>query len=279
MVMPRRRRDRTMADHRADANSRRPMTLPSLILAAHGDGGGQGLVRLMEGHVSALRATGSFADVTAAYCKQPLFLKDALDHARGASVVVVPFFAADGYYTQTVVPREVCMRDTGKRAVRFAAAVGTHPDWADRIKEYALRAAATAGLHPRRTTLLIIGHGTTRHHASGDTVDRLCADLSSGTHFAAVACAFLDQEPTIEQAMQRAEPNDVLAMRFLVGHATHATRDIPHRLGLSAGIADGDDWAIRRAAHRTVVLARTMFDGPIVTAMIVDLARRASHAL
>src|SRR4051812_5649451 len=61
-------------------------------------------------HVAEIRRRNIFTSVECAFWKEEPSLRDALflfDPARVAEVYVVPNFISEGYFTQTVIPREL----------------------------------------------------------------------------------------------------------------------------------------------------------------------------
>jgi sirohydrochlorin ferrochelatase len=68
-----------------------------------------GLERATLAHASEIRRRKVFADVECAFWKEEPSLRDALflfDPAEVREVYVVPNFISEGYFNQTVVPRE-----------------------------------------------------------------------------------------------------------------------------------------------------------------------------
>lgn len=227
---------------------------------------------------------GAFRDVTTTYWKEPAYFKDAVAACAGDEIIVVPFFASEGYYTRIVLPRELGLGDGVKptsRTVRLARAVGTHRGWRDRLAGVAEGMLAARGIVPAATTLLLIGHGTRRHADSATSVELLGSSLKRRGCVRDVQCCFLDQDPSIDTAMDRVQTGEVLAIPFLVADGVHAARDVASRLGLTVGSAlDGGEAAIPpspkaivgESGGRRVILTRTVFGEEWVTEMIFELA-------
>ena len=61
---------------------------------------------------------------------------------RTQTVVVVPFFIAEGWHVGQTIPEDLALEGAetrrGGRIVRYAAPVGTHPQTADVIERLAL---------------------------------------------------------------------------------------------------------------------------------------------
>src|SRR5881394_1256373 len=87
-------------------------------------------------HAAEIRSRNIFADVYCAFWKEEPSLRDALflfDPDEITEVAVVPNFISEGYFTQTVVPRELELsgiatrRDNGQ-VWHYSPPVGNHAD-------------------------------------------------------------------------------------------------------------------------------------------------------
>ncbi|MCH8253241.1 MAG: hypothetical protein IID36_12385 [Planctomycetes bacterium] len=256
----------------------------SLILAAHGTTDGPAFREVLEPHAERLRRLCIFRDVTTAYWKEPVYFRDAVAACASDEIIVVPFFASEGYYTRSVLPRELGLgdgaNDTG-RTVRLARAVGTHRGWCDRLAGVVDGVLAARGIASAATTLLLIGHGTRRHADSAKSVELLTSSLKRLGCVRDVQCCFLDQEPGIDSAVDRVRTEEVLAIPFLVANGVHAAFDVGSRLGLTVGSAldvgeaanrPSPEAMVGESGGRRVILTRTVFGEAWVTDMIVDLA-------
>ena len=116
-------------------------------------------------HATALRARGIFREVAACFWKEEPSLRDALfffDEPEIREVYVVPNFISEGYFTQTVIPRELELASRlttrpGGQLWKYCEPVGNHPA----VTELLLRRAQeiAPGVPEAQTTLLIVGHG------------------------------------------------------------------------------------------------------------------------
>ncbi|MBA2743533.1 MAG: cobalamin biosynthesis protein CbiX, partial [Chthoniobacterales bacterium] len=86
-------------------------------------------------HATAIRSRALFADVQCCFWKEEPSMRDALlffDDPKIGEVYVVPNFISEGYFTQTVIPRELGL--TGRVTERisgqvwnYCEPVGNHP--------------------------------------------------------------------------------------------------------------------------------------------------------
>lgn len=76
-------------------------------------------------------ATGAFAEVAAVFLDQEPNMRDVFERVRAETVVMVPFFVADGWHVGETIPGDMALdgpetRRAGRR-LRYTAPVGTHP--------------------------------------------------------------------------------------------------------------------------------------------------------
>ncbi|HEY6070122.1 MAG TPA: CbiX/SirB N-terminal domain-containing protein, partial [Chthoniobacterales bacterium] len=113
-----------------------------------------------------IRQRKIFADVQCAFWKEEPSLRDALflfDPATIKNVYVVPNFISEGYFTQTVIPRElelngrVTNRANGQ-AWKYCEPVGNHSLMTELLVQRAREIAP--GIPEADTSFLIVAHGT-----------------------------------------------------------------------------------------------------------------------
>jgi sirohydrochlorin cobaltochelatase len=89
-----------------------------------------------------LRDQRQFAEVGAVFLDQEPSMLNLLREFRAQTVVVVPFFIAEGWHVGQTIPEDLALEGAetrrGGRIVRYAAPVGTHPQTADVIERLAL---------------------------------------------------------------------------------------------------------------------------------------------
>src|SRR6266480_2943300 len=86
-------------------------------------------------HAAEIRRRKIFADVGSAFWKEEPSLRDALflfDPESIREVYVVPNFISEGYFTQTVIPRELeltgpATRRSNGQTWKYCQPVGNHP--------------------------------------------------------------------------------------------------------------------------------------------------------
>jgi sirohydrochlorin cobaltochelatase len=188
-------------------------------------------------HAARLRASGLFDEVAEAFWKEEPSLRDALSLLESDDIWVVPFFLAEGYFTRTVVPRELGLNDPHwlppEKRVFYCSPVGAHPAMPDLVLRRALDLTHARSFAPEETALIIIGHGTSRSRTSGDTVYQLVETLRARDRFARVECGFLDEAPTISEVLETVTARNVVLVPFFMAEGWHAGATIPADLELT----------------------------------------------
>lgn len=225
----------------------------ALVLVGHGSArhpdGAVPVLALAE----AIRRRGLFAEVEAVFMKQPPMLAEAEIMTRAATVFVVPVFAGKGYYTDTLIPREmkltgpVTERD-GRRFI-YTAPAGTHPMIPGVLACRAEGVATAMGMEASKTTLLVIAHGSSKPGGAGDTPRAIVAAMTAMKRFAEVVLVFLEQAPLADSWPTLVNCRNVVALPLLVAQGMHASQDIPPLFGLKAG----DRGPIESHGHKVVL--------------------------
>ena len=107
----------------------------ALLIVAHGSTVNPDSSAPTLAHAAEIRRREVFGDVECAFWKEEPSLREALflfDPERIREVYVVPNFISEGYFTQTVIPRELELkgrlttRPSG-RVWKYCEPVGNHP--------------------------------------------------------------------------------------------------------------------------------------------------------
>lgn len=241
-----------------------PPVTRALVIAGHGSHLNGNSSDPIWSSAASIRETGAFDDVRAAFWKEEPSLSRVLDGCEATEVTVVPFFISAGYFTRTVLPREMrldgplTIRD-GMR-IRYTRPVGSHPALADVIVERAREAGATAN-----DAVAILGHGTRRDSESEKNVYRLTALVRERDLFAEVETVFLDQDPNMLSMLDILHAPVVVGVPLFVAEGWHVGETIPEDLAL-----DGPE---TRRAGRIVRYAPPAGTHPRMASVILEIAR------
>ena len=138
----------------------------ALLIVAHGSTVNPDSSAPTLAHAAEIRRRKLFANVEYAFWKEEPSLRDAIflfDPESIREVYVVPNFISEGYFTQTVVPRElelnsqITKRSNGQ-LWKYCEPAGNHPMMTDLLLQRARQVARS--VDALQTTLLIVAHGT-----------------------------------------------------------------------------------------------------------------------
>jgi sirohydrochlorin cobaltochelatase len=210
----------------------------ALLIVAHGstvnpDSGAPTLA-----HAAEIRRRKVFARVECAFWKEEPSLRDALflfDSESIREVYVVPNFISEGYFTQTVVPRElelngeITKRSNGQ-IWRFCEPVGNHPLMTELLLKRA-RDVAPA-VDPAETSLLIVAHGTDLNENSAVAAKREAEKILALGKYADVLNVYMEEAPLVSDWRQLTETPNVVVVPFFISDGLHSYEDIPRLLGI-----------------------------------------------
>ncbi len=200
----------------------------AVVLAAHGDRGGGFTNAALLAHRDALSSAGAFASVSAGVLKGDPELESALAQAAasGASrIAVYPFFMADGFFVRKRLTDRL-NEATLQLPWQMLPPLGIDPDLPGLMIAHALACASSAGIDAAETSLLVVGHGSKFGPASADATRAAAARVEAQAMFAGVATAFLEEPPSIQDAL-KAMSGPVIVSGFFSGDGMHAGDDVP----------------------------------------------------
>lgn len=209
------------------------MTDVTVILAAHGAGDASDSNTYVRSLAAALHLSSDVADIRCAFRKGSPSFADALTSARTANVLVVPIMTSEGYFSTKVLPAALAEspRWCGL-TVEILPPVGMHPRIIDLTRELIVEAAIRFKLSLDSSTVILVGHGTTRHRRSRSRTEDVAAALGDRHPGWRLATAFLDESPRLSEIALPLDRRNVIAVPFLIGGGHHAMTDIPNQLGL-----------------------------------------------
>lgn len=207
----------------------------ALIVAAHGsdkDPAVNERIRRLAAEAAAL--AGYDVGIAAFHQGSPAYA-DALDECQSDHAVVVPLMTSDGYYCETILPRELPKNKRYESMfVHKTGPVGTHPAIVPLVESRAERLLSEHGVSPKDTALAIVGHGTERYVRSRIATEHLASAIGDRSRFQQVLIAFLDENPAVGTITERATAANIVVEPFLISDAYHANTDVPRGVGLTA---------------------------------------------
>jgi sirohydrochlorin cobaltochelatase len=222
-------------------------TSAGLLIVAHGSTVNPNSSAPTLAHAAEIRRRQIFGNVQCAFWKEEPSLRDALflfEPEAIREVYVVPNFISEGYFTQTVVPRElelngpVTKRSDGQ-TWNYCEPVGNHPLMTELLLNQARNVAP--GAHPDETSLLIVAHGTDLNENSAVAAKREADNIRAHGQYAAVLNVYMEEPPLVSDWRKLTETPNVVVVPFFISDGLHSYEDIPRLLGIVAGESSGPE--------------------------------------
>ncbi len=256
-----------------------PMRLNSaLLLVGHGstqnpDSSAPTLV-----HAAELRRRGIFAEIATAFWKEEPGLREVYHQLESPEIFIVPNFISEGYFTKTVIPRELEL--TGPTTMRhgrrlhYCAPVGSHPHMTEVLLHRALETAPA--VEPSQTSLFIVGHGTGLNDNSAKAAKDQVQRIAERGIYGEVLAAYMEEPPLISDWAKLARFANVVVVPFFIADGLHSYEDIPVLLGIESetGKAASQQEVFRRNPYhlheKTLYYASAIGTEPLMADLILD---------
>jgi sirohydrochlorin cobaltochelatase len=191
-------------------------------------------------HVAEIRRRNLFAEVACCFWKEEPGMRDALFffQERGIrEIYVVPNFISEGYFTQTVIPRELELNGRVTQRLdgqvwKYCEPVGNHPMVTDLLLQRAQEVAP--GVRPNETSLIIVGHGTQLNDNSAVAAKREAEKIRATQKYAAVLNAYMEEPPLVAEWANLTDTPNVVVVPFFISDGLHSYEDIPVLLGIES---------------------------------------------
>jgi sirohydrochlorin cobaltochelatase len=209
-------------------------------------------------HAAEIRRRKVFAEVGCAFWKEEPSLRDAVflfDRESIQEVYVVPNFISEGYFTQTVVPRElelngrIAKRPSGQ-IWKYCEPVGNHSRMTELLLKRAGEVAQDAD--PAETSLLIVAHGTDLNENSAVAAKREAEKISALRKYAEVLNVYMEEPPLVSDWQKLTTTQNVVVVPFFISDGLHSYEDIPRLLGIAGERAT----RLRKATARQATASR-----------------------
>lgn len=210
----------------------------AIVLAAHGDRGGDGGNAHLSGHAETLTEQGRFAGVFYGALNAEPAIESALGEADACAaeqIVVVPLFMSAGYFVKTVLADRIAAASL-KTPTGIMQPLGLDRRIALVMLEHALRTTKAAGVTASEAQLVVVGHGSKQGPESADATKRAARLISGHSPYAGVETAFIEEAPFLADVLKQYDGTSVVA-GFLSGDGLHAGEDIPEIIKTSGARA------------------------------------------
>jgi sirohydrochlorin cobaltochelatase len=213
----------------------------ALLIVAHGSTVNPDSSAPTLAHAAEIRRRKVFADVGCVFWKEEPSLRDALFLFSPESireVCVVPNFISEGYFTQTVVPRELELegrvtKRSNDQVWKYCEPVGNHPLMTELLLKRARDVAP--GVDPAETSLLIVAHGTDLNENSAVAAKREAEKIRALGKFAAVLNVYMEEPPLVSDWRKLTKTHNVVVVPFFISDGLHSYEDIPRLIGIANG--------------------------------------------
>jgi sirohydrochlorin cobaltochelatase len=219
----------------------------ALLIVAHGSTVNPDSSAPTLAHAAEIQRRKIFADVGCAFWKEEPSLRDALflfDPESIHEVCVVPNFISEGYFTQTVIPRELELNGamTKRRngqIWKYSEPVGNHPAMTELLLKRAREVAP--GIDPAEMSLLIVAHGTDLNENSAVAAKREAERIRALGKFAEVLNVYMEEPPLVSDWRKLTKTQNVVVVPFFISDGLHSYEDIPRLIGIAvaAGVDRG----------------------------------------
>ena len=244
-------------------------------------------------HAAEIRRRNLFREVQCAFWKEEPSLRDArflFDPENVLEVFVVPNFISEGYFTQTVIPRElelngkVTSRPNGQVWI-YGEPVGNHSLMTELLIQRAHDIAPN--IPENATSLLIVAHGTDLNENSAVAAKREAEKIRALGRYANVLNVYMEEFPLVSDWRVLTSTPNVVVVPFFISDGLHSYEDIPILLGITdkETITDklkaGD--VFRRGPYhiddRSLFYASSIGTDPRIADIIVESANSAGQQL
>jgi sirohydrochlorin cobaltochelatase len=211
----------------------------ALLIVAHGSTVNPDSSAPTLAHAAEIRRRKVFADVGCAFWKEEPSLRDALflfDPESIREVYVVPNFISEGYFTQTVIPRELELngrltkRSSGQ-LWKYCEPVGNHSMMTELLLKRAGEVAQDAD--PAQNSLLIVAHGTDLNENSAVAAKREAEKIRGLGKYAEVLNVYMEEPPLVSDWRKLTTTRNVVVVPFFISDGLHSYEDIPRLLGIT----------------------------------------------
>ena len=195
----------------------------ALLLCAHGVRGEAGVAHA---HARAIAALDVFAEVKACALHGEPRLEDVLAGITAKRTYLVPLLMAEGRTSELLRARALAAAASRSKPLALCRPLGSHPALSDLIAAVAQRTCRARDWAPSKTGLVLIGHGTPRHARSRHSLWRHGARIAETQDFAEVRRAFLDDVPSVPEALRARTAAHTVAVGFFADAGPHGADDV-----------------------------------------------------
>lgn len=204
-------------------------------------------------HAATIHSRGLFAEVACCFWKEEPSLRDALFFFSDPAIreiYVVPNFISEGYFTRTVIPRELELSEAeterpNGQIWKYCEPVGNHESMTEHLLARAREVGP--GIVEGEATLLIVAHGTSLNDNSAIAAKEQAEKIRALDRYAAVLNVYMEEPPLVSDWASLTRTENVVVVPFFISDGLHSYEDIPALLGI-----DGKHTGPHRLHGRTI---------------------------
>ena len=185
-------------------------------------------------HARHIRERGIFREVHCCFWKEDPSMREVFRMVESDDIYVVPNFISEGYFTQTVIPREMELdgpiTTRGGKTIRYCLPVGSHSGMTAALLHRAKEVAP--GIPPAQTSLFIVGHGTGLNDNSAVAAKDQVKKIQAMGEYAEVISTYMEEPPLISDWDKLSSQPNVVVVPFFIADGLHSYEDIPVLLGI-----------------------------------------------
>jgi sirohydrochlorin cobaltochelatase len=248
-----------------------------LVIVAHGERGGAGDNAALERLARAVARSGSFATVRAGVLKGSPSLERAVGLRPAKLLHVYPLFLSDGYYVRTAIPERLRAHLESVQGEDVECLIhrplGVEPGLAGIVARFATAALSRAGHTTAGSTLLLVGHGSTKGDESRDATEWQASRVRAFGLFAEVRTAYLENAPVLPDVLAGLGDAPCAVVGLFSGAGQHAAEDVP-----AAIAAAGADNAVYAGPICAAPDVARLIAASVVARTGADADRKSSSA-
>ncbi|HEY5743432.1 MAG TPA: CbiX/SirB N-terminal domain-containing protein [Terrimicrobiaceae bacterium] len=258
----------------------------ALVLVGHGSTINPDSSAPIHAHARTIRERGIFGEVHSCFWKEEPSMREIYRMVESPIIYIVPVFISEGYFTQTVIPRELELEGplTLRKGltIHYCDPVGSHP----RMTEALLRRAreVAADVPPQAASLFIVGHGTDLNDNSARAAKEQATRIRALSEYAEVISAYMEEPPLVADWHKLSKQPNVVIVPFFIADGLHSYQDIPILIGIAKepGPAASQTEVFRRNPYllhgKKLFYASAIGTEPMIAEVILDQVAASAAA-
>jgi sirohydrochlorin cobaltochelatase len=259
----------------------------ALVLVGHGSTLNPDSSAPTHAHARTIREREIFREVHSCFWKEEPSMREVFRMLESETIYIVPLFISEGYFTQTVIPRELELEGRLTRRdgleIHYCNPVGSHP----RMTEALLRRAreVAPGVPPQSTSLFIVGHGTDLNDNSARAAKEQARRIRALGAYAEVISSYMEEPPLIADWHKISHQPHVVIVPFFISDGLHSYQDIPVLIGIETehGPAASQTAVFRRNPYtmhgKQLFYASAIGTEPMIAEVILDQVAAAAASI